>query len=112
MNVDTGATNVALIESGHLFQYKPTIEIYNCPADKSTQKAGAKAPRFRSVSMSTTIANPNPFIASGSTALYRKHFKTSDLVELPHSRHWIFMMEHANSRAGGVLAVGVEDKGN
>lgn len=112
MNVDSDSTNVALIESGHLYQYNPAIGIYKCPADKSTQKAGSKAPRIRSVSMSTAIANPNPFIATGSTTHYRRYFKTSDLVDPAPSQHWIFMMEHANSIAGGVLAVDVEDKGN
>lgn len=111
MDVDAQATNVALIKSGHLYQYNPAVDIYKCPADKSTQKAGAKAPRVRSVSMSTAIANPNPSIATGSTEKYRRYFKISDLIDPAPSQHWVFMMEHANSIAGGVLAVDVDDTG-
>lgn len=111
MNNDNDATNVTLIRTGHLYQYNPADGIYKCPGDKSTQKAGAKSPRVRSVSMSTAISNPNPFITTGSNDKYRRYFKTSDLVDPSPSQHWIFMMEHANSIAGGVLAVDVEGTG-
>jgi len=111
MNNDADATNLTYITTGHLYQYNPAVGIYKCPADRSTQRGGLKAPRVRSVSMSTAIGNPNPSIASGSNARYRRYLKTSDLGDPPPSLHWVFMMEHANSIAAGLLAVDVDDKG-
>src|SRR5262245_29212956 len=40
MDNDRDATNSAYIQQGHLFLYNSSLEIYKCPADRSTQKAG------------------------------------------------------------------------
>jgi prepilin-type N-terminal cleavage/methylation domain-containing protein len=108
MDDDRDATNVTLIRSGYLFQYNPAVEIYKCPADRSTQKSGRKLPRIRSVSMNTAISHPDAPLPAPP---YRVYYKTSDLVDPPPSLHWIFMMEHPNSIHGGVLTVRCQERG-
>jgi prepilin-type N-terminal cleavage/methylation domain-containing protein/prepilin-type processing-associated H-X9-DG protein len=46
---DTTTTN---IQTGCLFPYNKSVQIYKCPADKSTVRDQGKIPRVRSVSMS------------------------------------------------------------
>src|SRR5262249_28066368 len=58
LNNDNDATNLVYIQTGYLFPYNQSVGIYKCPGDLSTQKAGAKKPRVRSVSMSTAINHP------------------------------------------------------
>ena len=108
MDNDQDATNVVYIQRGHLFQYNSSAEIYKCPADRSTQKAGRKLPRVRSVSMSTAISHPGAPLPNPP---YRVYYKTSDIVDPPPSLLWVFMMEHANSIAGGVLTVRCLERG-
>ena len=56
MDDDRDATNLVYIQTGYLYPYNPAVGIYKCPADRSTQKAGKKLARVRSVSMSTAIS--------------------------------------------------------
>jgi prepilin-type N-terminal cleavage/methylation domain-containing protein len=108
MDDDRDATNSMYIQTGYLYPYNPAIGIYKCPADKSTQKAGKKLPRIRSVSMSTAISHPEAPLPSPP---YRVYYKTADLIDPPPSKLWVFMMEHPNSIVGGVLTVRCQEKG-
>jgi prepilin-type N-terminal cleavage/methylation domain-containing protein len=102
MDDDRDATNLVYIQTGYLYPYNPAVGIYKCPADRSTQKAGRKLPRVRSVSMSTAISHPEAPLPSPP---YRVYYKTADLVDPQPSHLWVFMMEHPNSIVGGVLTV-------
>lgn len=93
MDDDRDATNVTMIQSGYLWSYNPSLGIYKCPADKSTQRGGRKLPRIRSVSMSTAISHPGAPLPNPP---YRVYFKTSDLIDPQPSQLWVFMMEHPN----------------
>jgi len=108
MDNDRDATNVLYIKKGHLYAYNDSVEIYKCPADRSTQKAGRKLPRVRSVSMSTAINHPDAPLPSPP---YRVYYKSSDIIEPGPSQLWVFMMEHPNSIAGGVLTVRCLEQG-
>jgi prepilin-type N-terminal cleavage/methylation domain-containing protein len=108
LNTDSDATNLVYIQTGYLFPYNQTVGIYKCPGDLSTQKGGAKRPRVRSVSMSTAINHPGAPLPSPP---YRVYYKTSDIIEPPPAKLWVFMMEHANSIVGGVLTVECQGKG-
>ena len=105
---DNDATNVLYITSGYLWKYNPALGIYKCPADRSTQKGARKAPRLRSVSMSTAISHPD---APLPTPPYRVYYKTSDLTDPAPAQLWVFMMEHPNSIVGGVLTVRCLERG-
>ena len=108
MDDDNDATNATYITSGYLWKYNPALGIYKCPADRSTQKSGRKAPRLRSVSMSTAISHPDAPLPSPP---FRVYYKTSDLIEPAPSLLWVFMMEHPNSIVGGVLTVRCLERG-
>jgi hypothetical protein len=108
MDDDRDATNLVYIQTGYLYPYNPAVGIYKCPADKSTQRAGKKLPRIRSVSMSTAISHPDAPLPSPP---YRVYYKTADLIDPPPSKLWVFMMEHPNSIVGGVLTVRCQEKG-
>jgi prepilin-type N-terminal cleavage/methylation domain-containing protein len=108
MDNDNDATNLNLIRTGYLFPYNPDAGIYKCPADRSTQKAGRKLPRVRSVSMSTAISHPDAPLPSPP---YRVYYKTSDLIDPPPAMLWVFMMEHPNSIFGGVLTIRCLERG-
>ena len=108
MDDDRDATNRNYIMSGYLWKYNPTLGIYKCPADRSTQKSGSKAPRLRSVSMSTAISHPDAPLPAPP---FRVYYKTVDLTDPAPSLLWVFMMEHPNSIVGGVLTVRCLERG-
>lgn len=108
MDDDRDATNVTYIQTGYLWKYNPALGIYKCPADRSTQKTGRKAPRLRSVSMSTAISHPDAPLPAPP---FRIYYKTSDLTDPAPSMLWVFMMEHPNSIVGGVLTVRCLERG-
>jgi prepilin-type N-terminal cleavage/methylation domain-containing protein len=111
MNNDADATNLVHIQTGFLFPYNRSVGIYRCPGDKSTQKAGARAPRVRSVSMSTAISNPGASLSSSGPGPYRIYYKESDISDPNPVSLWVFAIEHANSMMGGVMAVNCQGRG-
>src|SRR5688500_11240430 len=106
MTNDQDATNVMHIKTGYLWKYNPALGIYKCPADRSTQQAGRRLPRIRSVSMNSAFSNP-PAISF----LNKVYYKISDLGDPSPSMHWVFTVEHANSIVGGTLAVNCRQRG-
>ena len=106
MSDDRDATNINYIQTGYLWKYNPALGIYKCPADKSTQQGGARLPRIRSASINSAFNNPG---ALGY--LNKVYYKVSDLGNPGPSLHWVFTMEHANSIAGGTLAVNCKQRG-
>jgi prepilin-type N-terminal cleavage/methylation domain-containing protein len=106
MTNDRDATNVVYIQTGYLWKYNPALGIYKCPGDRSTQQAGRRLPRIRSVSMNSTFSNP------GALAYLNKvYYKIADLGDPAPSLHWVFTVEHANSIVGGTLAVNCKRRG-
>jgi prepilin-type N-terminal cleavage/methylation domain-containing protein len=106
MSNDQDATNKVYIQTGYLWKYNPALGIYKCPADRSTQQGGRRAPRLRSVSMNSAFSNPG---ALGY--LNKVYYKVSDLGDPAPSLHWVFTIEHCNSIAGGTLAVNCQRRG-
>jgi prepilin-type N-terminal cleavage/methylation domain-containing protein len=106
MSNDQDATNKTYITTGYLWKYNPALGIYKCPADRSTQQAGKRLPRLRSVSINSAFSNPG---ALGY--LNKVYYKVSDLGDPQPSMHWVFTVEHCNSIAGGTLAVNCQQRG-
>jgi len=106
MSNDQDATNVVYIQTGYLWKYNPALGIYKCPGDRSTQQWGRRLPRIRSASINSAFSNPG---ALGY--LNKVYYKVSDLGDPPPSLHWVFTMEHANSIAGGTLAINCKQRG-
>jgi prepilin-type N-terminal cleavage/methylation domain-containing protein len=106
MSNDQDATNINYIKTGYLWKYNPALGIYKCPADRSTQQGGRRLPRIRSASMNSAFSNPG---ALGY--LNKVYYKISDLGNPVPSMHWVFTMEHANSIAGGTLAIDCQNRG-
>lgn len=85
---DTTTTN---LERGMLFPYHRSVQIYKCPADRSTVRDEGKIPRTRSVAMSNYM-NDHPDPADRSC-----WHRLSQVVDPPPSRALVFMDEHAGS---------------
>jgi prepilin-type N-terminal cleavage/methylation domain-containing protein/prepilin-type processing-associated H-X9-DG protein len=101
------ATNVNLIKSprGMLWDYNQSLEIYKCPADRSTVTiAGQRHPRVRSISM-----NGNMNGSSWYTAEIRNEFftyrKYSEIVRPSPSEAFVFLDEHPDAIDDGYFLV-------
>jgi prepilin-type N-terminal cleavage/methylation domain-containing protein len=59
------ATNIIILQKGLLYKYNTSVEIYHCPADKTTQRWPARggAPRVRSMSASQAFGFQHPRFA-------------------------------------------------
>ena len=95
--------------------YLQVVEIYKCPADKSTVKFGGRIyPRVRSMSMSQALAGPGGWLPPGnydeSQKRYRTYYKTSDMTAPSPSMLYILLDEHPDSiNAGGFANQMVEN---
>lgn len=96
-------------------QYLTAVEVYKCPADLSTVKAGGKIyPRVRSMSMSQAFGpgdwlDPAGFGVNPSSHKYRVFPKSSDIVDPSPAMCWVLLDEHPDSmNAGGFANMMVE----
>jgi prepilin-type N-terminal cleavage/methylation domain-containing protein/prepilin-type processing-associated H-X9-DG protein len=89
-NAFTDATSTNL-ERGILFPYSRSIQIYKCPADRSTVRDQGKIPRFRSVSMNSYM-NDVP-VSSDHSCWHR----LSQIKDPSPARAFVFLDEHENS---------------
>ncbi|MCX6923883.1 MAG: hypothetical protein NT154_11855, partial [Verrucomicrobia bacterium] len=93
--------------------YLRGVEIYKCPADRSTVKIGTKAvPRLRSMSMGQQWAGPGDWLdpagSRGPTGKYRTYFKKAQIDNAP--MRFVFLDEHPDSiNAGGFGNMMVEN---
>jgi prepilin-type N-terminal cleavage/methylation domain-containing protein/prepilin-type processing-associated H-X9-DG protein len=101
------ATNVNLIKSprGMLWSYNESLEIYKCPADRSTVQIGGKRyPRVRSISMNGNM-NGN----SWYTDIIRRSFftfsKSTEIVRPSPSQAFVFLDEHPDAIDDGYFLV-------
>ena len=85
--------------------YLRGVEIYRCPADRSTVKVGSKViPRLRSLSMGQQWAGPGDWLdpagSRGPTGKYRTYYKKAQIDNPP--MRFVFLDEHPDSiNAGG-----------
>ena len=104
------ATNVNLLKApkGLLWKYNESLEIYKCPADRSTVRIGGKLhPRVRSMSM-----NGNMNGDSWYTAIIKNTFHTyrkSSAIVQP-SQTFVFIDEHPDAIDDGYFLVLLDQK--
>jgi prepilin-type N-terminal cleavage/methylation domain-containing protein/prepilin-type processing-associated H-X9-DG protein len=101
MSDPSNSTNLLTLTSGVLYPYVRTVQVYHCPADKSTQNypANSGAPRIRSVSCSQVFSTGNWLPAPP----YLTYSKMSTIVD--PSQTWCFIDEEPHSINDGGFAV-------
>ncbi len=106
------ATNVNLIKSprGMLWNYNQSLDIYKCPADRSTVKIGTKSyPRVRSISMNGNMNGASWYtdIIKNSHFTYRK---STEINQPSPSQAFVFLDEHPDGIDDGYFLVFVDRK--
>ena len=113
-------TNAVFLQQSLLYPYHKSLEIYKCPADKSTALEGknARLPRVRSMSMNNWIGsydlkgNPVPWDRHGQGGRnYRVYRKYSDITVPPTSKAWVFIDEREDSINDGFFVVDCDQRG-
>lgn len=96
-----------------------SVEVYKCPADRSTVRAGGIAwPRVRSMGMSQAFGpgdwlDPAGFQANVTSHKYRTYAKASDITSPGPSMCYVMLDEHPDSiNAGGFANTMVESPGS
>jgi len=107
-----GATNVADIKLGLLFQYNSSLDIYRCPADRFPL-AGRATPRVRSFSLSCMMGAQTPQLASLCHPGIRENLKFSDVRSPGPSDALFFLDEQSdpNDLYGGSSSIDDGDFG-
>ncbi len=106
------ATNVNLLKApkGLLWNYNQSLDIYRCPADRSTVKLGGKTyRRVRSVSMNGNMNGDSWYTAE----IKNTHFtfrKASEIVTPSPSQAFVFLDEHPDGIDDGYFLVFVNRK--
>jgi prepilin-type N-terminal cleavage/methylation domain-containing protein/prepilin-type processing-associated H-X9-DG protein len=101
------ATNVNLLKAprGMLWNYNNSLEIYKCPADKSTVRIGGRVhPRVRSVSMNGNMNGDSWYTAE----IRNTHFtfkKYTEIVRPSPSQAFVFLDEHPDGIDDGYFLV-------
>jgi prepilin-type N-terminal cleavage/methylation domain-containing protein/prepilin-type processing-associated H-X9-DG protein len=97
------ATNILILQRGLLYKYNTSVEIYHCPADKTTQRWPARggAPRVRSMSASQAFG-PGSWLPAPP---FRTYKKDTDVVDPGPSMCFVFVDEHPDSINDGGFAV-------
>src|SRR5437867_4466181 len=112
-------TNTAMLRDPKVSKfatYLQAVEIYKCPADKSTVKIGGKVyPRVRSMSMSQALGGPGEWLdpagfgANVTSKKYRIFFKTSEMIDPGPAHLYVLLDEHPDGiNAGGFANMMVE----
>ncbi|MBI4657435.1 MAG: type II secretion system protein [Verrucomicrobia bacterium] len=106
------ATNVNLIKAprGMLWNYNQSLEIYKCPADKSTVTIGGKKyPRVRSISMNGNMNGDSWYTAEIRTTHYTFR-KYSEILRPAPAEAFVFLDEHPDGIDDGYFLVFVNRK--
>ncbi|MEO8426515.1 MAG: prepilin-type N-terminal cleavage/methylation domain-containing protein [Verrucomicrobiota bacterium] len=106
------ATNVNLLKApkGLLWRYNESLDIYKCPADKSTVKLSGKTyPRVRSVSMNGNMNGDSWYTAEIKNTHYTFK-KYSDIITPSPSQAFVFLDEHPDAIDDGYFLVFVNRK--
>ena len=106
------ATNVNLIKAprGMLWNYNQSLDIYKCPADKSTATIGGKKyPRVRSISMNGNMNGDSWYTAEIKNTHYTFK-KYSEILRPSPSEAFVFLDEHPDGIDDGYFLVFVNRK--
>ena len=110
-------TNTAMLRDPKFSKFATvlqTIEVYKCPADKSSVKIGGRVyPRVRSMSMSQALGGPGGWLMpptyNDGQKKYRTFFKTSEMIDPSPSQLYVLLDEHPDGiNAGGFANMMVE----
>lgn len=101
------ATNVNLLKAprGMLWNYNQSLEIYKCPADRSTATIGGKKyPRVRSISMNGNMNGDSWYTAEirNSHYTFRKY---SEILTPAPAQAFVFLDEHPDGIDDGYFLV-------
>src|SRR5262245_23995657 len=101
-----GATNVADIRAGLLFQYNQSLDIYRCPADRFPL-AGKSTSRVRSYSLSCMMGAQTPDLASLCHPGIKENVKFSQVRNPSPSDALFFLDEQSdpNDLYGGSTSI-------
>jgi prepilin-type N-terminal cleavage/methylation domain-containing protein/prepilin-type processing-associated H-X9-DG protein len=106
------ATNVNMLKApkGLLWKYNEALDIYKCPADKSTVKLSGKTyPRVRSISMNGNMNGDSWYTAEIKNTHYTFK-KYSEIVSPSPSQAFVFLDEHPDAIDDGYFLVFVNRK--
>ena len=106
------ATNVNMLKApkGLLWKYNEALDIYKCPADKSTVKLSGKTyPRVRSISMNGNMNGDSWYTAEIKNTHYTFK-KYSEIVSPSPSQGFVFLDEHPDAIDDGYFLVFVNRK--
>jgi len=106
------ATNVNLLKApkGLLWKYNEALDIYKCPADRSTVKIGGKTyPRVRSISMNGNMNGDSWYTAEIKNTHYTFK-KYSEIITPSPSQAFVFLDEHPDAIDDGYFLVFVNRK--
>lgn len=104
------ATNINHIKApkGLLWNYNQSLDIYKCPADRSSVKLGGKVhPRIRSISMNGNMNGDSWYTAEIRTTHYTFR-KTAEIIQ--PSQSFVFLDEHPDGIDDGYFLVFVNRK--
>ncbi|MDA1273605.1 MAG: type II secretion system protein [Verrucomicrobia bacterium] len=101
------ATNMNLIKSprGMLWDYNQSLDIYKCPADRSTVSIGGRNyPRNRSISMNGNM-NGDSWYTAEINATFHTFRKYSSIIRPSPSEAFVFLDEHPDAIDDGYFLV-------
>jgi prepilin-type N-terminal cleavage/methylation domain-containing protein/prepilin-type processing-associated H-X9-DG protein len=104
------ATNVNMIKApkGLLWKYNESLQIYKCPADRSTVKLGGKLhPRVRSISMNGNM-NGNSWYTDIIKNTFHTYRKSSTIIQ--PAQAFVFIDEHPDAIDDGYFLVVLDQK--
>jgi prepilin-type processing-associated H-X9-DG protein len=107
MKTAQDATNVNLLKApkGMLWTYNETLEIYRCPADRSTALIGSRPhPRVRSVSMNGNM-NGNSWYTDIIKATHYTFRKYGEIIDPSPSKAFVFIDERSEDIDDGYFLV-------
>ena len=117
-DANTDNTNTAMLKDEKISKfarYLQTVEIYKCPADRSTvAPGGRRMSRVRSMGMSQALGGPGGWLAPPSyneqQNRYRTYYKMGDMTDPGPASTYVLLDEHPDSiNAGGFANQMVED---
>ena len=107
------ATNITLLKYPHglLWDYNKSLNIYKCPADKSTATIGnIPYPRVRSISMNGNM-NGNSWYTAIIDATFYTFRKYTEILRPPPVQAFVFLDEHPDDIDDGYFFVILDKKG-
>jgi prepilin-type N-terminal cleavage/methylation domain-containing protein/prepilin-type processing-associated H-X9-DG protein len=108
MSTPREATNQLFVQKGKLYEYNRSVQIYHCPADRSTARIGNQTyPRVRSYSIGGQM---NGNVAVNDPKTYPINRKYTDIQHPPPSKAFVFIDEHSISIDDGYFAILVAER--